>query len=65
MAKILRIRYSSPRNITFRGVEDFDHVPEDWEDLTGEERGKILLEEEEAWLWENVEVYAEVIEDDA
>ena len=63
MAKILRIRYDSNLNITLTGVEDMEG-PEDWDDYTREEQGKFLREMEEEWLWENVEVYAEVVEDD-
>ena len=62
MSKILKIHYSSHRNITFVGDEDFD-APDDWDDYSEAEKSKYLDEVAEEWLWENVEVYAEVVDE--
>lgn len=64
MAKKIRVHYSSFLNITFSGVEDIECLDENFfEDLTPEELEKELREIEEEWLFENVDVWAEVVDD--
>lgn len=64
MSKI-RLIYSSPISITFNGVEEFEDIdlPDGWEEYTVEEKREFLTDIEEEWLWENIHVMAEVIDE--
>lgn len=44
-------------------MDDFDHVPDDWDEMDDLAQQKFLDEEAETWLWENVDVFAEVVDE--
>lgn len=60
----LQITYSSNRNITFNNdySPDYIELPDDWDEMDEAERAKYIDDETEQYLWELVDVYAEVVD---
>ena len=59
MSKQIRIHYSSHRDILFRGVDDWGTIEND-DEFTDKLRDELA----EEWLWENVDVWVEVVDED-
>lgn len=66
--KVVRVHYSSPRNITFYGVDDVYTMSVEEAEALVDSEGELCSEffEEEAlnWMWENVDVFVEIVDKD-
>ena len=61
MAKI-RVTYSSHRNISFRGVDEWEMEPEYIPDRGSYEFDDFIAEIWEQWASDNVDIHVEVVE---
>lgn len=66
MAKLLKLYYSSSENISFnneQSPETFE-LPDDWDDFSEEEKRYLIQQYEDEFIWQIVEIWSEVVDDD-